>query len=161
MKRDHGKVEMFPVPDSPSQPTAGTEGPSIPDPVVHPLPAAALSTNPIAASLESGERERRRSLRTGRRLALELSLLISMELDWEFESWSSSRLEDKRKWRDLGERENLLVEGKMEKGEEGDGRVAEEGVAKVSMNATKHNKTKQPRLLFSFLFSFLFLLFFL
>ncbi|RDX64901.1 hypothetical protein CR513_56489, partial [Mucuna pruriens] len=50
VKRDHGKVEMFPVPDSLSLPTAGTEGPSIPEPVVHPLPAAALSTSPIAAS---------------------------------------------------------------------------------------------------------------
>jgi len=50
VKRDHGKVEMFPVPDSLSLPTAGTEGPSIPEPVVHPLPVAALSTSPIAAS---------------------------------------------------------------------------------------------------------------
>lgn len=48
VKRDHGKVEMFP--DSLPLPTAGTEGPSIPEPVVHPLPTAALSTSPIAAS---------------------------------------------------------------------------------------------------------------
>jgi hypothetical protein len=50
VKSDHGKVEIFPVPDWSSLPTAGTGGPSIPEPVVHPLPVAALKTNPIAAS---------------------------------------------------------------------------------------------------------------
>ena len=135
-----------------------------------------------AHTFDSGERERRRSLIIGRLLSL-LLLLISMELDWEFESWSSSpetnknfeallgnlrassskksetkkqqrklrerdeyyaRLEAKRKWRVLGERESLL-EGKMEKGEDEDGRVAEEDVAKVSMNGTQHRERNRKR----------------
>jgi len=50
VKSDHGKVEIFSFPDWPSFPTAGTGGPSIPEPVVHPLPVAALNTSPIAAS---------------------------------------------------------------------------------------------------------------
>lgn len=64
MKRDHGKVETFSVLDLASLPS-GTGGPSIPEPVVHPLPAAALSANPIAASFERGERERLRFLGIG------------------------------------------------------------------------------------------------
>lgn len=51
VKRDQGNVEICSVPDSDSEP-AGTDGPSMPDPVVHPLTLAALKTNPIAASLE-------------------------------------------------------------------------------------------------------------
>lgn len=49
VKRDQGNVEIRSVPDSDSEP-AGTDGPSMPDPVVHPLTFAALRTNPIAAS---------------------------------------------------------------------------------------------------------------
>jgi hypothetical protein len=48
VKRDHGKVEILSVPEPLSAP-AGTDGPSIPDPVVQPLTDAALKTNPIAA----------------------------------------------------------------------------------------------------------------
>lgn len=49
VKRDQGKVETVQSGDSRS---AGMEGPSIPDPVVHPLPAAAFRTRPIAASYQ-------------------------------------------------------------------------------------------------------------
>lgn len=45
MKRDQGKVETLSVPVS-----TGAGGPSIPDPVVHPFPVAALNTKPMAAS---------------------------------------------------------------------------------------------------------------
>ena len=48
VNRDHGKVDIFAVLD-PASPT-GSGGPSIPEPVVHPLPAAALRTKPMAAS---------------------------------------------------------------------------------------------------------------
>lgn len=51
VKSDQGKVDIRSVPDSESEP-AGTDGPSIPDPVVQPLTLAALNTNPIAASLD-------------------------------------------------------------------------------------------------------------
>lgn len=49
VNRDQGNVEICSVPDSDSEP-AGTDGPSMPEPVVHPLTLAALKTNPIAAS---------------------------------------------------------------------------------------------------------------
>lgn len=49
VNRDHGNVETCSVLDLVLT-SAGTEGPSNPEPVVHPLPAAAFSTNPIAAS---------------------------------------------------------------------------------------------------------------
>lgn len=49
VKRDQGKVEIWSVLDSESEP-AGTGGPSIPEPVVQPLTLAALRTKPIAAS---------------------------------------------------------------------------------------------------------------
>jgi len=52
VKRDHGKVEIFSVLD-PSSAPAGTDGPSIPDPVVQPPTDAALKTNPIASSYYS------------------------------------------------------------------------------------------------------------
>lgn len=49
VKRDQGNVEICSVPDSESEPVE-TDGPSMPDPVVHPLTLAALKTKPIAAS---------------------------------------------------------------------------------------------------------------
>ncbi|KAL0366000.1 UNVERIFIED_CONTAM: hypothetical protein Sradi_3490100 [Sesamum radiatum] len=49
VKSDHGKVDTRSVPGSGSEP-AGMDGPSMPDPVVHPRTLAALKTNPIAAS---------------------------------------------------------------------------------------------------------------
>lgn len=45
VKRENGNVDIFSVPVS-----AGTDGPSIPEPVVQPLPTAAFNTSPIAAS---------------------------------------------------------------------------------------------------------------
>lgn len=48
VKRDQGKVEIFAVLDSASPADSG--GPSIPEPVVHPLPVTALNTKPIAVS---------------------------------------------------------------------------------------------------------------
>lgn len=74
MKSDHGKVDTRSVPGSGSEP-AGMDGPSMPDPVVHPLTLAALKTKPIAASLE-----RVRFLRTGASLEWEESGLISGSL---------------------------------------------------------------------------------
>lgn len=52
VKSDHGKVDTRSIPESRSDP-AGDDGPSIPDPVVHPLTFAALRTSPIAASYKS------------------------------------------------------------------------------------------------------------
>lgn len=52
MKSDHGKVDTRSIPESRPDP-AGDDGPSIPDPVVHPLTLAALRTSPIAASYKS------------------------------------------------------------------------------------------------------------
>lgn len=51
VKSDQGKVDTCSIPVSGFEP-AGTDGPSIPDPVVHPRTFAALRTNPIAASWE-------------------------------------------------------------------------------------------------------------
>jgi len=55
VKRDQGSVDTSGLPAPPALLAVG--GPSIPDPVVQPLPVAALTTSPIAASLESGEME--------------------------------------------------------------------------------------------------------
>lgn len=71
MKSENGNVEVSSELDSVS---AGTGGPSSPEPVVHPLPTAAFSTNPIAVSLERGEIERLRSFLTG-------AMLKSLESD--------------------------------------------------------------------------------
>ena len=46
VNKDHGKVEILQF----SAVVSGIGGPSIPDPVVHPPPVAALRTIPIAAS---------------------------------------------------------------------------------------------------------------
>jgi len=63
-----------------------------------------------------------------------------------------ARLEGKRNWRVLGGESKVLVEGKMEKGEEEDERAAEEDVANVSIiimdqivlsSQTEQTKTKQ------------------
>jgi len=47
VNNDHGNVETVSV-----SVLAGRDGPSIPEPVVHPLTEAALNTSPIASSLE-------------------------------------------------------------------------------------------------------------
>lgn len=72
------------------------------------------------------------------------------------------RLEGKRNWRVLEGKREVLLEGKIEKGEEEDGRAAEEDVAKVSIinkivlssqtEQTKVNETKNPIPCLSFLF---------
>jgi hypothetical protein len=48
VKRDQGSVDTSGLPAPPALLAVG--GPSIPDPVVQPLPVAALTTSPIAAS---------------------------------------------------------------------------------------------------------------
>lgn len=154
MKSDHGKVEILSVPDWPSLPTAGTGGPSIPEPVVHPLPVAALNTSPIAASLERGEMEKQRLVGTGERLKLSS---LDDDLDCDSESLlPSSRLEEgRRKWKVFLEEERdddddddddvLVEEGKMEK--EGRVVVATEDELKhsiiIRLILNLKNKTKQ------------------
>jgi len=124
VNRDHGKVETFSETELVSVP-AGLEGPSIPEPVVHPLPAAAFSTNPIATSFERGERERWRLLRIGR-------LLISFESDSGLLIDSLSLpFEARGKWKGL--EGSVRLRGKLEKGEEEDMIVAEEELITVSM----------------------------
>jgi len=59
-----------------------------------------------------------------------------------------ARLEGKRNCRVLGGESEVLLEGKMEKGEEEDGRAAEEDVANVSIidQIVLSSQTKQTKL---------------
>lgn len=66
--------------------------------------------------------------------------------------------EGKRNWRVLGGEREVLLEGNIEKGEEEDGRVAEEDVANVSIidQTVCSSQTEQTTIPFPQLFIILF-----
>lgn len=125
MKRDQGKVETFSIPDFSSAP-AGTGGPSMPESVVQPLTDAALSTNPIAASLD----------RIG-------TMLDSLASDWRSDLLLSCFLEEVENRRNLlRDDESLVLREKIGREEDEDETIVAEE-ARVSMASVTAKETRR------------------